>query len=166
MIKTKQQIIQILSELFQSIEEVDFAYAFGSLSKGPFTKISDVDVAIHVSDSVDFRADWQFRIRMMGLVMDAVKFDSVDLVILNHSSLLLKYEVLKHGILLNCKNPEKRVEFTTRTIKEFCDTKPLREYHILAAKRRTDTGVKLGIPRSFTESLEPIRRLFYQTSSV
>lgn len=68
--------------------------------------------------------------------------------------------MIVYGVVVNCKNSAKKIEFFTKTIKEYCDTKRLRELHISAAKERIKSGVKRGSPISFAESLERIRRLF------
>ena len=157
---SKAQIITKLADLFNSIDEVEFAFLFGSTAKGRLTPITDMDVAVYLNDKVDLNSYGRLRIRLIGDVMDILKMNSVDLIILNDCSPLLKYEVQKHGILLVCKNPEKKVEFFVKTIKEYCDTKPMREFQIKASKQRLKKGVKRGSSRGFAESLERIRGLF------
>src|SRR3990172_9265412 len=85
---------------------------------------------------------------------------------LNESPIVLKYEVLKYGILLDCKNTEKKFEFVQRTIKEYCDTNFLREFHLNAAKERIKTGEKRDSSPGFTKSLDSIRGLFDETQGV
>ncbi|MFQ5706691.1 MAG: nucleotidyltransferase domain-containing protein [bacterium] len=161
--RSKKEIVKKLGPLFESTREVELAYLFGSAACERPTPISDVDVAVYLNDKIDLSAHWRLRVRLIGQVMDTLGTDSVDLVILNECPILLRHEVLKNGVLLYCQHPGKRIEFVTNTIREYCDTSHLRDFHMKAAKERLSTGAKRGSTRSFTQSLERVRRLFDET---
>ena len=162
----KEEIIHKLTDLFRPIKEIELAYLFGSTISEKVSELSDIDVAVYLNEAFDLQSNWRWRIKLTGQIMDALKSNRVDLVILNESPVLLQYEVLKNGILLKSQNETNRMLFFTKTVKEFCDTVRLREFHIAAAEERVKQGVKRGSSRGFAESLERTRRLFSKTSGV
>ena len=151
-------VVKKLSSLFEKVPEADFAYLFGSFAKDRITPLSDIDVAVHLEDKI--KSNWRFRVKLLGKISDELQSDKVDLIILNDSTILLSYEILKHGLLLHCRNPEKRIYFFQKTVKQYCDMAQFREFYINAASLRAKQGVKRGSSRSFADSLERVRRLF------
>lgn len=156
----KDQIIEKLRPVFESNKKIELAYLFGSTAKDKLTPISDIDVAILINKNVDKKSWRQLRIQLIGQIMDALLTNDVDLVILNDSPILLRYEVIKNGALLTCKSLEIKHRFFVQTTKEYCDTNRLREFHIAAAKQRALSGIRRGSSKSFTDSLERVRKLF------
>ena len=154
----KSNVVKKLRSLIDTIPEVDFAYLFGSFAKDRITPLSDIDVAVHLQDKI--KSNWRFRVKLLGKISDELQSDRVDLIILNDSSILLSSEILKHGLLLHCRNPGKRLYFFQKTVKLYCDMAQFREFHINAASLRAKQGVKRGSSRSFADSLERVRRLF------
>lgn len=155
-----------LSDLFVEEETIDLVYLFGSVAKNKTTDLSDVDVAVRVNDDVKPEQRFRFQLNLLGKITDLLRLNNIDLIILNDSPVLLRFEVLSTGQLLYCKDEAKRLTFVTRTISEYCDTKRLRDRQIWAAKERAKSGVKRGSSRGFAESLERVRKLFEQTSRV
>ncbi len=109
-----------------------FAYVFGSWAIGRASPPgSDVDIAIFTSKELSWK-------ELVSITMDLE--DSlglrVDLVHLNKAPLLLAYEVVSKGVLIFDRDPERRVDFEVRTIREFLDFKlRLTQYYSVLLSR-------------------------------
>ncbi|OGD47006.1 hypothetical protein A3K69_01570 [Candidatus Bathyarchaeota archaeon RBG_16_57_9] len=110
-----------LVEIFRADERILVAYMFGSRSRGLQTLESDTDVAVLLStlpeDALDLYLDLVDRLsRVVG--------GPVDLVFLNAAPLLLRHQVIKHGRVLFSRDEAARVQFETRSVKEYMDFRP------------------------------------------
>ena len=84
----KQDILKLLPKVETYLryrEDVQFAYLFGSYAKGKITPLSDVDIAVYLSGS-NFS---QKRLEILGGLIEVLKTDEIDLVILNTAPLPL-----------------------------------------------------------------------------
>lgn len=110
-----------LAEIFRGDERILVAYLFGSKARGIQTPESDTDVAVLLSALPEDALDYY-----LGLVdrLSRVVGSPVDLVFLNDAPLLLRHQVIKHGRVLFSKDEAARVEWETRSVKEYMDFKP------------------------------------------
>lgn len=53
------------------------------------------------------------------LLMGILRIKDVDVVLLNQAPLALRYRVLRDGVLLYCRDPNIRVEFTAHTVSAY-----------------------------------------------
>ncbi len=95
--------IEIVKKILGDLEEVEFAYLFGSYAKNTSTQNSDIDIAVYLKHDcntfdVKLKIHHQLEIR---LNMD------VDLLVLNkvHNYNLLQ-EIFDSGILIKDSTPE------------------------------------------------------------
>ena len=118
--------------------DVVFAYVHGSiLTPLPFR---DLDVAVYL----DIQAPRQLRMRTLalGATLDAVVSavprsepappvdllaPPVDVLALNLAPLGFRYQVLKRGRLLVCRDEARRTRWAVRTWSRYLDLKPLRD---------------------------------------
>lgn len=114
-----------LAELLGRRPEVAFAFLFGSTARGTSGSLSDVDVAVWLQD-LDAHQRFQWRRQWSARLEDALG-RSVDLVVLNDASPLVRHRVLRDGIPLVDQQPELRVRLATRWLLDYLDTAPLRE---------------------------------------
>jgi len=77
------------SRRFASRPEVLVAYLFGSHARGKATPISDVDVAVLLSEAVPCGSYLDYRIALMQELTRIFRSDEVQVVILNHAFPLL-----------------------------------------------------------------------------
>ena len=103
---------------FEEDPRIQVAYLYGSRSKGNQTTLSDIDIAVLLSElpenMLDYHLDLMDRIsKVMG--------DDVDLVILNTAPPLLRYQVIKHGTVLYSREEKTRVEFEAKATGEYLD---------------------------------------------
>ena len=101
----------------ESRKDVLFAYLFGSLSKGKLSPLSDVDVAVFLREG-DLSDK---RLEILGNLIEILKTDEVDLVILNTAPLPLRMRIIQDKTLLADNEPFARHVFESATIRTFLD---------------------------------------------
>lgn len=132
--------LQPFRDFFAKKEQTRFAYLFGSYAKNSQTSLSDVDIAVYLDEKLDFFTQ---RLKLMEEISRDIGGRSIDLVVLNNSSLILQYEVISHCVILK-DNASERVDFETRVLRNYLDTEPLRHAYIEAVKKAFIKGDQLG----------------------
>ena len=97
-------------------------YLFGSMVAGLDREGSDVDIAVHLDEGIPAETAGDIRFQLLEL-FEGYFGRSVDVVILNRASLKLIHQVLKHGVLLFARAPERTRAFSIRKRKEYFDFK-------------------------------------------
>ena len=112
-----------LNQLFTQ-SPVNAAYLAGSLStRTSFGHLSDVDIAILLTEQIKSDQFLDYQLYFFSELAKRLESDSIDVVILNQASLLLKLQVIKYGQILlagmrNCVSPlRQRQLWTTWTSK-------------------------------------------------
>ena len=116
----KQDILRLLPKVETYLryrKDVQFAYLFGSYAKGKITPLSDVDIAVYLSGS-NFS---QKRLEILGGLIEVLKTDEIDLVILNTAPLPLKIRILRNRKLLVDRTPLVRHAFESTTMRVYLD---------------------------------------------
>lgn len=119
-----ETISKKLNPSFLRCKEVAVAYLFGSRARGDFTKESDMDFAILLSE--DFKDPYDF-VRLIGELAKPlkVKEQKINLIVLNDADLELAYKVISEGRVIFERDVEKRVDFETYILKSYLDFKPV-----------------------------------------
>lgn len=113
------------------------AWVFGSVARGDARPDSDLDVAVllrgpeRTSDASD----------LFALAAELERFSPsgrVDVLVLGAQGPILRHRVLAEGVLVNDSDPEARMEFEERTVREFLDWKPTHDI----AMRSTFAGLR------------------------
>lgn len=123
---------EVITDLLARIPQVKFAYLFGSRARGGAGPLSDVDLAVFLDRRLSC---FEWRLRLMEQLAQALETERFDLVVLNDASPLLRYEVIRGGDVIK-EDKEKRVEFETRTLAEYLDTAFLRKEQRAYLKRQ------------------------------
>lgn len=121
-------------------DDVAAAYLFGSQARGRPGPLSDVDLAVWASPDLDARQRFDLRLRLIGAVERVLDGQSVDLVVLDDASPLLRHRAWRDGELLLDRDPRTRVRDEARTLVEYLDTKPLREQTAAGVSNRLAEG--------------------------
>jgi len=98
-------------------------YGFGSRARGKARPRSDVDLAV----LLDRRLSLGDELRLRAEVVETLRRDDVDLVILNQAPPVICYEVVAAGRRLFARDPEAADDFEHRTAMRYFDTEHLRE---------------------------------------
>ena len=139
----KEEIIKKIKETAEKYNQVTFAILFGSIATDEQSPISDIDIAVYVDET---KVDdlFKFQLKLLGAFNDCFKTDEIDLVILNEAPPALKYEIIKKGILVFCRNENVYDEFYLRAMKEYFDFYPILKKNYEHAKRELRRNVKNG----------------------
>lgn len=143
----KEKILEKKEEIKRILEErgVVLAYIFGSFVKENISNLSDIDIAILFSDDIPKEKYFDLKLEISYLLLKALRElkREIDLVVLNEASLTLKYQVIKYGVVIYKKDEKARVNFELETIKNYLDTKPIRDESFRYLVKRIEDG-KIG----------------------
>jgi predicted nucleotidyltransferase len=114
----------------KSRPDVNFAYLFGSLAKGKLLPLSDVDIAVYLSESSDVL---EKKLEILGELIDILETDEIDLVILNEAPLVLRMKILENKKLIVDNTPFLRHRYESLTMREYFDFS-IKEMAILERK--------------------------------
>lgn len=136
---------------------VDAAYLAGSLSnRTAFGHLSDVDIAVLLMDQIKTDQFLDYQLYFLSELAKRLESDSIDVVILNQASLLLKLQVIKSGQVLFSRNEKQRVTFETRALMDYLDFKKFDDIQNQALGRRLN-GHMLPIDKGLVET--PLQQL-------
>lgn len=107
---------------------VVFAYLFGSAARGELRPLSDVDVAVYLTDAAD---PVQARLDLVTTVTRHLGTDAVDVVILNTVPTALIGRILGARQVLVDREPFRRHRFESAELRKFLDVR-VREQRLLA----------------------------------
>lgn len=125
-----------LTRLFAQ-NPVNAAYLTGSLSnRASFGQLSDVDIAILLMDQVKADQFLDYQLYFFSELAKRLESESIDVVILNKASLLLKSQVIKHGQILFSRDERQRILFESRAVMAYLDFKKFDEMQNQALSRR------------------------------
>jgi hypothetical protein len=113
-----QRLLPEAGVYLQSHPAVVFAYLFGSLVKGKPTPLSDVDIAIFLTDGIDVA---ETKLEILGRLTDILQTDEIDLVLLNTANLPLIHNVMKNHKLIADKKPFERHIFESLAMRKYFD---------------------------------------------
>lgn len=120
---SNKELEKLASKFIEEIDEkykVKFAYLFGSRARGEEKNESDIDLGIY------FQEDYS-EMQEMFIKGDIIERGRsffgipVDIVSLNKAPLILKYEIVKDGIIL--KDSDERSFFESIVLREYFDFK-------------------------------------------
>src|SRR6266480_3704289 len=125
-----------LNQLFTQ-SPVNAAYLAGSLStRTSFGHLSDVDIAILLMEQIKSDQFLDYQLYFFSELAKRLESDSIDVVILNQASLLLKLQVIKYGQILFSRDEKQRISFETKAIMDYLDFKKFDEIQNQALSRR------------------------------
>ena len=125
-----------LNQLFVQ-SPVNAAYLAGTLSnRASFGHLTDVDIAILLMDQIKSDQFLDYQLYFFSELAKRLESESIDVVILNQASLLLKLQVIKYGQILFSRDEKQRIQFETRAVMDYLDFKKLDDMQNRALNRR------------------------------
>jgi uncharacterized protein len=116
--RDRRWIVERARKAFGGNSRVVFAYLFGSLARNVATPLSDIDIAVFLSDQLDEVAD---KLAVLGKLMHNLETDGIDLVVLNTAPLTLKARVVRDGQVLVDRQPHLRHAFESVVLRSYFD---------------------------------------------
>jgi len=113
-----------LQPFFTDKPEIAFAYLFGSVAKGNAGRLSDIDIAIFLDPMRLVRDSGYGYQSELSVELQSILSGQVDLVILNDASTILRFQVLKNGVLIYCRSEKQRRVFHEDAVGKYLDFKP------------------------------------------
>lgn len=95
-----------------------FAYLFGSLARGKPRPLSDVDIAVFLSENANFP---EKKMEIFGKLADILKTDEIDLVILNSAPLVLQMKILENKTIIADNDPFARHSYESLVMRKYFD---------------------------------------------
>ena len=130
------EISEKLRNFFEKREEVQFAVIFGSLAKGTANKLSDVDIAVMVDPHFKDTSPYGYHATLTADLMQELKRNDVDVIMLDEAPIVLKYQVLRYGEFIHIRDKQARIQFQVDTLNQYDDFKELYRVHEEASHRR------------------------------
>jgi predicted nucleotidyltransferase len=115
------QLAGMLENFMATQSEVRLAYLFGSQAKRKAHALSDVDIAVLLTEQSSPLEQSRARMRLMSELMRLLGREDVDVVLLNQAPLLLRHRVLRDGRLLFAADERERVQFAAETYQHYLD---------------------------------------------
>ncbi|MCR4290387.1 MAG: nucleotidyltransferase domain-containing protein [Candidatus Scalindua sp.] len=97
---------------------VIFAYLFGGYSRNTRSLVSDIDIAVYISENSDLL---QVKIDLLGKLIEIPETDEIDLVILNTASLPLVARIIENKVIVVDKAPLFRHDYESLSLREYFD---------------------------------------------
>jgi hypothetical protein len=119
----KGQLLPLLKEFFRAEDQVELAYLFGSVAEGKAGVLSDIDIGVYLSDKLATIERGRKRIELIGKLMSLLKSDRVDLLIINDTSPVLKFEIIRPNVLIFERNPDLKVDVEQCIMSVYLDWK-------------------------------------------
>jgi predicted nucleotidyltransferase len=121
---TKNKVTRKLGTFFSSLKEgpaVELAYFFGSCADDADGPSSDYDIAVLFAEVPIPSMKYKLAHQLATILLT----DRVDLVVLNQTSVELRYAVITTGIVVYEVNLTVRVEFEASTLSRYGDYLPI-----------------------------------------
>ena len=95
-----------------------------------------MDIAILLTDQIKADQFLDYQLYFFSELAKRMESDTIDVVILNQASLLLKLQVIKYGQILFSRNEKQRVSFESKAVMDYLDFKKFDEIQNQALSRR------------------------------
>lgn len=134
--------IRALKDYFEKIPSVLLAFVFGSRARNKTRSGSDWDIAVYFTPEewaeIETERDYPEEQKIWSDLIDILKTDAVDLVILNRAIPSLVFEVLRKGIPLVIKDRGLYLDLLCKTAREAIDWwKFVEEYYEISERSKS-----------------------------
>ncbi|MBU4446406.1 MAG: nucleotidyltransferase domain-containing protein [Candidatus Marinimicrobia bacterium] len=135
-----KRAIKKLKSLFLTKDEIEFAYLFGSYALNKNVTLSDIDVAVFLKNANE---NPYYQFILVEEIMSALLSNNVDLIVLNNADILLKYQIVSHGLIIKDR-PGLRQNFEAENLSRYMDFNYINKIHLIAFKNRIKDGKYFG----------------------
>ena len=115
--KIEKDVVEYLSKQ----ERVKLAYLFGSVAEGKEGKLSDVDIAVFLDESLSKKERFNLQLKLMSEMSSILKTDKVDLIVMNDAPLSLNYEIIKANHPLLVRDKGEKIDFEHGILSRYLD---------------------------------------------
>jgi predicted nucleotidyltransferase len=104
---------------------VDAAYVYGSVARGTATPLSDVDIAVLLTEPLSSRDRLKLELTIQGEIETRCGLSPVDVRAINGAPLMVQGRVVQQGRLVYERDRARRVHFEVMTRKRYFDFAPV-----------------------------------------
>lgn len=133
-------LLETLTGLLGSREEILEAYLFGSTARGSDQAHSDVDVAVCLAEPRPVSSVFGYEADLAAALMNPLQTNRVDVVILNSAPPLLYHRVLRDGVRILSRDLRATTTREGRALSRYCDYVPQLVKIDAAHRARIATG--------------------------
>lgn len=153
-----------LIEIFKKQPEINALYLFGSYARDEIKPLSDIDIAVFLKKGSGRTDYWDIKLKLLNKAIAILGSDEIDFVVLNEAPYELRYNILKKGKILFCRNEKERREFQEKAVLDYLDTQSLREEGLFHLKERIREGRFGDDEGKYKEDIESVRSFFGETT--
>ncbi len=110
-----------VKEFLQKQDQIELAYLFGSVAYGEQGKLSDIDLALFLDESLDKEERFKLNLTLISDLQDILKTDQLDLVIMNDAPVSLNFEVIKANYPLLIRDENFKVDMEVHIMSRYLD---------------------------------------------
>ncbi len=110
-----------LMDFLSKQDNVKLAYLFGSAASGKAGKLSDIDIAVMLDESLGKKEGFDLQLRLISDISSLLKTDKIDLVVINDAPLSLKFEIIKANHPLFVRDRAEKIDFEQRVMSRYLD---------------------------------------------
>lgn len=115
--KMEKKVVEFLSKQ----KRVKLAYLFGSVAEGKEGKLSDIDIAVFLDESLSKKERFDLQLKLMSELTSIMKTDRIDLIVMNNAPLSLNYEIIKANHPLLVRDKGKKIDFEQGILSRYLD---------------------------------------------
>lgn len=131
----------ILTQFFQRTPQVVSAYLFGSRATGKAGLLSDIDVAVLLTEEAQRSSAVHAEEALLHVeLMKALRTDKVDLVFLHEAGPFLAHRIIRDGRRVYVRDELLDQGFRVHVVQQYLDTAPLRRLQSDELRKRLAQG--------------------------
>ncbi|NJN68649.1 MAG: nucleotidyltransferase domain-containing protein [Chloroflexaceae bacterium] len=136
----------VLPDIFRRYPDIQAVYVFGSVATGTAHAESDLDLAIVPATRGEGGTVRDHHLDILDILTDLARhgFCHVDLVFLDTQDMVLRYEAVRHNILVYQREDFDRGSYYSLVVRQYFDFLPYLKVQREALKRRMMDGQHRG----------------------
>lgn len=131
-----QEITDKLMDTLRGFKEVEIAYLFGSYATGEERKTSDIDIAIVAPELT-----LDHYMKLWAKITNVLGTEKIELVTLNDKPATFRYQVIKEGKVIYCRDEGLLNDFEMKAWQGYMDFKHIRGIY----RRHLYEGLSHGV---------------------
>ncbi len=123
----KGEIREHVIKFLEKQDAIVLSYLFGSVAQQRAGKLSDVDLAVYLDESLNKYERFDLELGLLSDLEDIILTDRVDLVVMNDAPISLNFEIIKANHPLFIRDNDFKVDFEHYIMSRYLD----RQYYNL-----------------------------------
>lgn len=121
LIKQNHKLADLLTGFLSKQKHIKLAYLFGSAAKGKAGKLSDIDIAVLLDESLNKKERFDLQLKLICDITTLLRTDKIDMVVINDASLSLNYEIIKANYPIFFRDRAEKIDFEQGVMSRYLD---------------------------------------------